>query len=58
MLLSQLGRELLADTKYSENIRMDMFIVLADSERALVDGADEQLQLLRVSAKFLQILKA
>ena len=55
MLLSQLGTDLLGG-KYGDEKRMDMFVILADSERALVDGADEQLQLLRVVSKFFKIV--
>lgn len=54
MLLSQLSQDLLnGEMEINDNIRMKMFIILADSEKALVDGANEQLQLLNVMAKFL-----
>lgn len=52
MLLTQLGRDLMEDTKLEDEIRMKLFIILADVERALADGADEQLQLLSLVSKF------
>jgi len=57
MLLSQLGRDLLEDSgEYTNDKKRRMFMTLADSEKALVDGADEQLQLLKVVSVFYEIL--
>lgn len=55
MLLSQMCKTLLECPGPSDDKRMNMFIVLADAEKALVDGADEQLQLLKVMSKFYQL---
>ncbi len=56
MLLTQLGRDLLEDSEHSDKIRMKLFVILADSEKSLADGADEQLQLLSVASRFFMIL--
>jgi len=57
MILTKLAQDLMTRTELDEDIRMKMFIILADSELALVEGANEQLQMLNVAAKFMQILK-
>lgn len=57
MLISDIGRNILETNKFSDEKRMEMFIVLADAEKALVDGADEQLQLLKIMSRFFEIIK-
>lgn len=65
VLISQLYQQILREDdddyddnklKHNEQQRMDMFIVLAEADKSLIDGANEELQLLNVAVKFLRIL--